>query len=152
MKRNWFLHGLTAFVLIALGCTKPAPRSGSSALMPYELRWSTSGGFTGGGAGYILYGDGRLARWQQATFSAAVDTQFVGTAPAEACVAVRQMIEEKDLLNYVLRASGNMTTTLSISSGGKDHAISWAGWPGEAPKELASLMARLQAIVQPYEK
>lgn len=150
-RLNRHLLALMAIVSLAHACAKPTTRSGE-AIIPYEVKWGTSGGFTGGGEGYILYTDGRLARWKQITPASEIEMRVIGKITPEVCIQIRQIIEENNLLKFNQLSSGNMTTTLTISSGGQDHRISWPGWPGEAPKELAALTAQLQAIVHPFKK
>jgi hypothetical protein len=122
------------------------------AVKPYEVQWGTSGGFTGGGEGYILYTDGRLAQWKKRTAASPIETREIGRATLETAAEIGRIIDENKLLQFKHVRPGNMTTSVIIRSKGREHAISWSAESVKPPMEVAPLMERLQALVVKMKK
>ena len=118
----------------------------------YEVQWGTSGGFTGGGEGYILYSDGRLARWKKRTAAAQIETNIIGNLSPNACAQLYRIIEENKLFQLKQADAGNMTTSVIIRYNGKEHGMSWPAAPGKTPMKLVPLIEQLQAAVSAVQK
>ena len=134
--------------LVVLACNKSAVRTGS---LPYEIKWGTSGGFTGGGEGYILYSDGSVARWKKSRAGATIETRILGKISDEAAGDIRRLIDANKLLQFNHNRAGNMTTALTIISKGTEHTITWPDEPGKTPIEVVKLMEQLQASAKALE-
>ena len=152
------IRGTSRLILLAvcmpllLNCSQHGKGPGEPVL-PYELRWGTTGGVTGGGEGYILRRDGTLARWKQAVPGAMPEEETsVLKISAKACAEIRALIEKNNLLALDQQGAGNMTTSLLIRQDGKEQRLAWAGMPGDAPKALASIMVRLESLVNQPKK
>ncbi len=138
---------ITLLLIIACG-TQSMPK----AVKPYEVQWGTSGGFTGGGEGYIIYPDGTVARWKKATAAAAMKTEMVGRLSPEVCLSICRIIEEKRVLQIKQTETGNMTTVLTLRRDGNDHHFSWPAESGKTPSAIAPLMEKLQTAIADLKK
>jgi len=143
------LIGLTAWSWLV--CGKPGSRT-TDMILDYDILWSTSGGFTGGGEGYTLYRDGRLESWTQVRASLPRETKFIGNVSNGAVLKIRRIVQENELLRFNHNVTGNMTTSLIFRNDDGEHSVSWPANAKAAPQQIASLMEQLHAVIAAFKK
>lgn len=134
--------GVVAALLIvgSMGCKPEKVVTSSGSPGDWSVRFGSSGGFTGGGAGYEILASGAVSSWKRVTAQASVTSISIGSASAPSVNALFEAMTAPDLVSLKLSASGNMTSFLEWRQGDESRRYSWED--GVTPPEP---VARAQA-------
>lgn len=89
------------------------------------VRIGSQGGFTGGGSGYVIHGDGRVTSWSQITPGDSISIRDVGLAPQDLLATLESRMRAPELARLHHQETGNMTAFLEWHDGAEIRRWTW---------------------------
>jgi hypothetical protein len=121
MKENYNFTFVYLLSLLLLGCSHTQDISNS-----FNVTLSSGGGFTGMYSGYHIDTSGTISRWEGRTFNFA-SLNPVGNVTSDKLKQMNTKIIELEIMNVQYKKSGNISSSISISTNNFQHTVSWVG-------------------------
>jgi DNA-binding MarR family transcriptional regulator len=128
-----------------MSAEKPPDSSGVPSDLSIKL--SASGGITGGGGGHTIGPDGTVTSWQKSDYAAQRQTKKVGKVDRATLERLVKLIDESGFFETDKGEASNMTTTLSVTRRGEQHAVEGS----ELPEALQPLQLAIVAAIRKAE-
>jgi len=119
--------------------------------MPYTVDFSSGGGFSGMHSGFTISPTGMVSYWSEMQ-GRKEDIRKVGTLSADQLIALQQRIDHSEFRTFVYNETGNMTTSLRITSNEELHTVTWSGARSETehvPSQIQVLYTYLTELLAP---
>lgn len=112
-----------------------------------SLSYGCSGGFTGGGGGVVVRGDGGIHRWSRPTYRDPVEETLIRVDRAAAQMIFAE-VERIKFTDIRFSKPGNMTCSVALRHGASTHAVAWPLGDPRAPSQVLALVSRLEQLAQ----
>ncbi|MDI6804792.1 MAG: hypothetical protein QME58_13295 [Bacteroidota bacterium] len=119
--KNFTLIVLVILSLHILGCSHTQNLSSR-----FNVTLTSGGGFTGMYNGYYIDTLGEISRWEGRTYNLA-SLKPGGKLTPDKLKEMNTKITELELLNVQYNKSGNISSSISISTNISKHTVSWVG-------------------------
>lgn len=121
MKENYNFRFVYLLLLLLWGCSHTQDISSC-----FNVTLTSGGGFTGMYNGYYIDTSGTISRWEGRTFNLA-SLNPVGNLTSDKLKQMNTKITELEILKVQYKKSGNISSSISISTNNFQHTVSWVG-------------------------